>query len=204
MQALDWNGDGRDDLLLRGTTNWLVAVSQGDSVGPLEDTGIPHENAPAVAGRDLDGDGLEDIAIKSSTQIRAAFATGRCRTCWRPWRMASASVRSSRTGPLTDAAVHTAGSTASWPDPHLQTNDLVVTRLRATDGSGEGGQVVTTFRYEGFRAQYPGPGIARIPESHPDGNRGWRVADVGARPGGRISRSPACPSPSSFSGRRAP
>ena len=158
VQALDWNSDGRDDLLLRGTTNWLVAISQGDSVGPLEDTGIPHESAPAVAGRDLDGDGLEDIALKSSSQIRVRFRNGSM-----PDLLASVAdgfgVGAEFTyRPLTDAAVHTPGSTASWPDPHLQTNDLVVSRLRATDGSGEGGQVVTTFRYEGFRGNTQGRG----------------------------------------------
>ena len=158
VQALDWNSDGRDDLLLRGTTNWLVAISQGDSVGPLEDTGIPHESATAVAGRDLDGDGLEDIALKSSGQIRVRFRNGSM-----PDLLASVAdgfgVGAEFTyRPLTDAAIHTPGSTASWPDPHLQTNDLVVSRLRATDGSGEGGQVVTTFRYEGFRGNTQGRG----------------------------------------------
>jgi RHS repeat-associated protein len=158
VQALDWNGDGRDDLLLRGTTNWLVAVSQGDSVGPLEDTGIPHEDARAVAGRDLDGDGLEEIALKASGQIRVRFRNGKI-----PDLLASVAdgfgVGAEFTyRPLTDAAVHTAGTTASWPDPHLQTNDLVVTRLRTTDGSGEGGQIATTFRYEGFRGNAQGRG----------------------------------------------
>ncbi len=158
VQALDWNGDGRDDLLLRGTANWLVAVSQGDSVAPLEDTGIRHEDAAAVAGRDLDGDGLEDIALKSSAQISVRFRNGSM-----PDLLASVAdgfgVGAEFTyRPLTDSAVHTAGSTNGWPDPHLQTNDLVVTRLRATDGSGDGGRVTSTFRYEGLRGNTQGRG----------------------------------------------
>ena len=36
----------------RGATNWHVAISLGDSVAPFADTGIPHENAAAITGRE--------------------------------------------------------------------------------------------------------------------------------------------------------
>ena len=157
-EALDWNGDGRDDVLLRGTTNWLVALSLGDAVAPFLDTGTPHEGAAAIAGRDLDGDGLDDIALKASTQIRARFRTGPM-----PDLLTSATDGFGVTAifafrPLTDAAVHAAGASAGWPDPHLQTNDLVVSQLSTTDGTGKGYRSTTEFRYEGLRGNLQGRG----------------------------------------------
>ena len=156
--ALDWNGDGRDDVLTRGTATWLVAISLGDSVAPFEDTGIAHENAAAIAGRDLNGDRLDDIALKAPDGIRARFRNG-------PMPDLLASVADGfgigaefSYRPLTDSIVYKAGSAAGWPDPSRQSNDLVVSRLRATDGSGEGGWIVTTFRYEGLRRNAQGRG----------------------------------------------
>ena len=158
LEALDWNGDGRDDVLLRGPANWLVAMSLGDAVAPLEDTGIPHEGAVAIAGRDLDGDGLEDIAQKTDSQIRARFRNGGVPDLLRT-ATDGFGVRAEFTyRPLTDAAVHTAGSSIGWPDSDRQTNELVVFRLRTTDGSGEGGDNLTVFRYEGLRGNVQGRG----------------------------------------------
>ena len=127
-------------------------------MAPFSDTGIPHEGAAAIAGRDLDGDGLDDIALKTSAQIRARFRTGPA-----PDLLASATdgfgvaaIFAFR--PLTDVIVHAAGTSAGWPDPHLQTNDLVVSQLSATDGTGKGYRSTTEFRYEGLRGNLQGRG----------------------------------------------
>ena len=157
-QALDWNGDGRDDVLLRGTTNWLVALSLGDSVAPFADTGIPHEGGFAITGRDLDGDGLGDIVARNSTQFRARFRSGPV-----PDLLASATDgfgvgAKFQYRPLTDSGIHVAGAPAGWPDPSLQTNDLVVSELRQTDGTGKSYWSTAEFRYEGLRGNVQGRG----------------------------------------------
>ncbi|HKX58891.1 MAG TPA: RHS repeat-associated core domain-containing protein [Steroidobacteraceae bacterium] len=156
--TLDWNGDGRDDVLLRGDTTWQVALSLGDAIAPIEDTGIPHEDALAIAGRDLDGDGLEDIAHRTSSQIRARFRAGPI-----PDLLTSATdgfgvIARFIYRPLTNASVYTAGSPAGWPEPSLQTNDVVVNELRTTDGTGNGGIQRTAMSYEGLRANVQGRG----------------------------------------------
>ncbi|HET9268590.1 MAG TPA: RHS repeat-associated core domain-containing protein, partial [Vicinamibacterales bacterium] len=158
MLGLDWNGDGRDDLLTRGQRNWMVAVSLGDSATPFADTGVPHEASPAIAGRDLDGDGLQDIAVLTPGQLRARFRSGVV-----PDLLAGAidgfGISTAFTyGPLTDPGLYARGSAATWPEPAVQTNELVVAALATTDGSGEGRLSSAQFRYVGLRRNVQGRG----------------------------------------------
>jgi RHS repeat-associated protein len=156
--ALDWNGDGRDDILLRGQTSWMVALSQADAVAPLIDTGIPHEGSQAIAGRDLDGDGLDDIALRSTTQVRVRFRSGPAPDLLTGVADGFGVAARFAYRPLTDAELHVPGGAAGWPEPFIQTNDQVVSELRVTDGSGDGGTVRTSFRYEGLRLNLQGRG----------------------------------------------
>ena len=158
LHAHDWNGDGREDILLRGTANWMVAISRGDSLAPIADTGVPHENAEAIAGRDVDGDGLQDLAQRTASQVRLRLRTGPV-----PDLLIAASDGFGVTAefsynPLTDAAVHKVGSDAVYPDQDLQTANLVVSRLTTTDGSGRGRTVSEVMRYEGLRRNVLGRG----------------------------------------------
>jgi len=158
LEAHDWNGDGRDDLLLRGSATWMVALSRGDSLAPLSGTGVPHEDAPAITGRDLDGDGLQDLALGTTSQFRVRFRTGAV-----PDLLVAAidgfDVSAQFVyGPLTDAAVHTMGDDAAYPEQDLQSADLVVTKLDTTDGSGKAQTASTGFRYEGLRRNVLGRG----------------------------------------------
>jgi len=158
LQVHDWNADGRDDLLLRGATHWMVAVSRGDSVAPFVDTGIAHQDLPSYAGFDLDGDGLDDLAVRDGNQERPRLHQGPL-----PDLLRAASdgfgVRAEFTyAPLTDPSVHSAGSGAIWPEQDVQTNDSVVALLRTTNGTGSGQVSSTAFRYEGLRRNVLGRG----------------------------------------------
>jgi len=159
LQVHDWNGDGRDDLLLRGTATWQVALSRGDGVAPLADTGVTHLSLPALTGRDLDGDGLQDIALQEANAMRLRLRDGAV-----PDLLLAATdgfgvkaIFSYK--PLTDRTVHTAGSGAAWPDQDVQTNDNVVALLKTTDGTGRGYLATTAFEYEGLRRDARGRGI---------------------------------------------
>jgi RHS repeat-associated protein len=159
LQVHDWNADGRDDLLLRGTQTWQVALSRGDSVAPLLDTGIQHANLPTATGRDFDGDGLQDFAVQDGGTLRLRLRDGAI-----PDLLLSATdgfgVRALFTyEPLTDPAVHAAGSGAAWPEQDVQTNDNVVALLRTSDGTGRGYLASTGFRYEGLRRSAHGRGM---------------------------------------------
>lgn len=159
FQVHDWNNDGRDDLLLRGTTNWQVALSRGDSVAPPIDSGVPHEGLPTLSGRDIDGDGLQDFVMQAASTMRVRLRDGPL-----PDVLQSAidgfGLRAIFTyKPLTDPAVHVAGSGAKWPEQDVQTNDNVVALLKTSDGTGRGYLSSTAYRYEGLRRDARGRGI---------------------------------------------
>jgi hypothetical protein len=156
--ALDWNADGLDDLLVRGTSRWLVAASRGDSAGPFEDTSAAHEDAPALAGRDLDGDGLEDIATFTATQLRARYRNGAMPDLLASARDGFGVSASFSYAPLTAPGLHQQGSSAAWPDQDVQTGEPVVASLSTTDGSGTGSTSIARFRYEGRRRNVQGRG----------------------------------------------
>ena len=158
MQSHDWNADGRDDIVLRGTVNWLVAISRGDSFAPIVNTGLPHQDLPAYSGVDIDGDGLDDFL-----QLEEDFVRPKLRKGPLPDLLLTASdgfgVKARFTyRPLTDQSVHAAGTGAAWPEQDAQTNDTVVSLLRITDGAGHGQTSSIGFRYEGLRRNALGRG----------------------------------------------
>ena len=158
LHAHDWNGDGREDLLLRGSTGWMVALSRGDSLAPVASTGVPHEDAAAITGRDLDGNGLHDLVVRTSSQVRLRLKSGPLPDLLLAATDGFGVSAEFAYGPLTEAAVHAIGDSATYPDQDLQTADAVVTRLATTDGSGKGRLASASFHYEGFRRNVQGRG----------------------------------------------
>ena len=158
LQAHDWNGDGREDLLLRGATNWMVALSRGDSLAPLADTGVPHEAAKAITGRDLDGNGLHDLVVRTESQVRLRLKSGPLPDLLLAATDGFGVSAEFAYGPLTDATVHKIGSDAAYPEQDIQTADSVVTGLATTDGSGKARLASSRFNYEGFRRNVQGRG----------------------------------------------
>ncbi|MBA2237084.1 MAG: VCBS repeat-containing protein, partial [Lysobacter sp.] len=76
---LDYDGDGRDDLFLRGQTQWLGYRSNGDATNPFVESDMLAELAqpiPAGATRDaepqhadVNGDGLIDLVYSTGTGL---------------------------------------------------------------------------------------------------------------------------------------
>lgn len=159
LHSHDWNGDGRDDLLLRGATTWTVAVSHGDSLSATSDTQIPHDGSTSVVTTDADGDGLQDLVTRVSGQLRLRRHKGS-----RPDLMLAAmdgfGVGAEYTyRPLTDTSVYTRGANAVYPEQDMQTAAHVVSRLAVTDGSGLGTTAATEYSYEGLRRHLLGRGV---------------------------------------------
>jgi RHS repeat-associated protein len=158
MLSLDWNGDGLDDLLVRGSSRWLVATSRGDTASAFLDTGAAHESAPALAGRDLDGDGLDDIATFTTTQLRARYRNGPVPDLLKTARDGFGVSATFSYAPLTTPGVHEQDDSAAWPEQDTQSGEAVVAALATTDGSGTGSTSTASFRYEGQRRNVQGRG----------------------------------------------
>jgi hypothetical protein len=159
LQAHDWNGDGRDDVLLRGAATWRVAVSKGDTLAAISDTQVPHDGSTLAIAADADGDGLQDFVTRVSAQLRLRRHKG-----LRPDLLLSAAdgfgvgaVFTYR--PLTDASVYTRGADAVYPEQDMQSSAYVVSQLAVTDGSGRGTMTATVYSYEGLRRHLLGRGL---------------------------------------------
>ncbi|HEY7739291.1 MAG TPA: FG-GAP-like repeat-containing protein, partial [Steroidobacteraceae bacterium] len=158
LSAHDWNGDGRDDILLRGATTWQVAISNGDSFTTIVDTGLPHGGAFTALAPDANGDGLRDLLEQVGGQLRLRLRNGPI-----PDLLLSATdgfgVAAAFTyRPLTDASSYTRGPDAAYPEQTVQSPALVVSQLARSDGSGTGGLAVTRYSYEGLRRNLLGRG----------------------------------------------
>jgi RHS repeat-associated protein len=68
VAALDWNGDGRTDLLVANGTTLGVYLSTGTGIaGTMLTTSVPYSSAGQYFQFDIDGDGLDDLGYKSAT-----------------------------------------------------------------------------------------------------------------------------------------
>jgi RHS repeat-associated protein len=156
--AMDWNGDGKQDLLLRGASTWQVVLSAGDWLLPPANTGIPLGAAQGVAVADTNGDGLDDLLVRSSSQLLLRLHTGP-----QPDLLLSATdgfgvAAAFSYAPLTQPGVHVRRSNAVYPERDLQDARSVVVAVTTTDGSGLGTPTTTTYAYEGLREHVLGRG----------------------------------------------
>ena len=156
--AHDWNGDGKDDLLFPGATNWLVSISNGDSLAPIVDTGISRNGSDTTFAVDANGDGLTDVLTRTGSLLYRRLHNGT-----RPDVLLTATDGFGVTAaftyrPLTDPAVYTRGSGAVYPEQDQQPSAYVVSELSTTDGTGLGSMTATRYSYQGLRRQLMGRG----------------------------------------------
>ena len=157
--AYDWNNDGRDDLLLSGTRNWSVVLSNGDSLAPAVDTGIATNGANMALAFDANGDGLTDLVTRSGSVLYRRLRNGP-----KPDILLSATDGFGVTAtfayrPLTDASVYTRGTGAIYPEQDQQSSAYVVSELDMTDGTALGSVTATRYSYQGLRRHLLGRGI---------------------------------------------
>jgi RHS repeat-associated protein len=67
--AMDWDGDGRTDLLVQNGTNLGVYLSTGNGIGSLVSTSIPYSSTTTYFTFDANGDGLDDFGYRTSSGV---------------------------------------------------------------------------------------------------------------------------------------
>lgn len=67
--AMDWNGDGRTDLLVENGTTVGVYLSEGNNISSLISTSIPYNSSDAYFSFDANGDQLNDLGVYASPGI---------------------------------------------------------------------------------------------------------------------------------------
>ncbi len=156
--AVDYNGDGRDDLFYRTAASaWQVVLSSGGSLLPAASTGIAHGGAVGMAFADFTGDGLRDALTILNGQFRVRQHTGSLPDLLLAVTDGFGVAAAFEYAPLT-AGLHTRLSGAAYPDRDLQDTRQVVAALSVSDGSGTGAMTTYRYRYEGLRANSAGRG----------------------------------------------
>lgn len=67
--AMDWDGDGRTDILVQNGSTIGVYLSQGDGISSLQTTSIPYNSSDLYAAFNADGDGLDDLAVYGGSAV---------------------------------------------------------------------------------------------------------------------------------------
>ena len=155
--VVDWDGDGRSDILVAGTSEWLVCRSLGTMLETCRSAGMAPVGAsgPTVV-LDANGDGLTDFVHADSVLRFRAHDAGA------PDLLAAAvdghGVRAEfEYATLARADVHTVGRVAVYPVVDYAAPALVVSRLTGSDGVG--GTFRLSYTYEGAKLHALGRGF---------------------------------------------
>jgi len=159
--AIDWDGDGRADILETGSgsgADWGVARSTGDTLGAWTDTGIVAPLTAQVA--DLTGDGLNDLVYAVSTtalktrvhsgvtpDLATAF-TDAYGVTYKPSYVAL---------PQASASIYVKGSSQVYPQQDYDGPVIVTQSAIMPDGIG--GTYTKSFEYTGAVLNLQGRGI---------------------------------------------
>lgn len=155
--VVDWDGDGRTDLLIPGASEWLACRSLGTLIETCRGTGLASSGVLAnSAVLDADGDGLADLAVVASSSRFRPHLPGRADLL-----VAAEDGHGVRAefeySPLTRPGVHVASRTSTYPVADYAAPALVVSRLSASDGAG--GTYRLDYAYEGAKTHALGRGF---------------------------------------------
>jgi YD repeat-containing protein len=171
--VVDWDGDGRSDLLVPGTSEWLVCRSLGTMLETCKSSGmgpVGASGSPVVL--DANGDGLTDfVHADPALRFRAHDAGA-------PDLLFSAvdghGVRAEfEYATLTRADVHVVGRVSVHPVVDHVAPALIVSRLTKSDGVG--GTFRLSYTYEGAKVHTLGRGFLGFARQSEMDSRGGTV-----------------------------
>ena len=150
VQTLDWDGDGRTDLLVVNGSDLGVYLSQGTGQPTLTSTTFPYVSGCTYLWMDENGDGLDDLGCWAQTGSKAvtyylhngnsdlatSFADGFGNSA-KPTYL-----------PLSDTGYSTAGYTPTFPNAVYSGSLYVVTSATLSDPSSSTGATYNqTYSY---------------------------------------------------------
>jgi RHS repeat-associated protein len=161
--GLDWDSDGRTDLLIGSAANPpQLFRSQGESVAAPVTTGIVVTNDTLGIVLDQNGDGLDDLMNLAGTAPNATVTAG-LHNGTGTWPDLATNftdgygVSAAPTYISIARSNYTKGSGASYPEQDIQPAMYVVSQVAASDGNA--GTYQQTFSYTGARQNTQGRGF---------------------------------------------
>ena len=147
--AIDWDGDGRTDLLqptTGATPDWAVSHSLGNSMSTFTDTSIPIGGATTALVGDFSGDGIGDLTYNVSTALKSRIHSGVAADLATSFADAYGVTYSPSYIALAHAAssVYAKGSSQVYPQQDYDGPFNVVPSYTASDGIG-GTYTMTSF-----------------------------------------------------------
>jgi RHS repeat-associated protein len=159
--AMDWNSDGRTDVLVQNGANFGVLLSTGTTFAPLLTTSIPVSTqlAQNVFVLDVDGDGQDDVGTWDATGIKLY----RHNSPAMPPDLAASITDGYGVGVTLAYASNAARTENSYPNPAYPERDyrgpmILCSSVTATSGASDGSVATFTrsFDYYGARSDVSG------------------------------------------------
>jgi YD repeat-containing protein len=176
LAAVDWDGDGRTDLIASNGTTLGVYLSTGAGITTLQTTSIPYSSTCKYVTMNVNGDGMDDLGCYSQTgtnpltyylhnahaDLASSFADGYGVTYTPTYVPLSAS-----------GGVYTKGTSSVFPNQDYIGANYVVSSYISTDGIG--GTFPTTYSYAGGAINLQGRGFQGFTTvSKTDGRTGFK------------------------------
>ncbi|MFC4313275.1 toxin TcdB middle/N-terminal domain-containing protein [Steroidobacter flavus] len=196
LGAMDWNSDGRADLLVENGTNIGVLLSMGNGFAPVLPTSIPvsTQNRLNVVVLDVDGDGQHDLVTWDQAGI---YLYKHASPQMPPDLLASVTdgFGANATFAYASNANRTDPTTvASYPERDYRGPLMMVSSVTTTSGATDGSAATNTrsFTYYGPRIDVTGRGFLGFSQLRITDSRNTLVRDIYMRTGfpfaGRVYR----------------
>jgi len=157
-RPVDYNNDGRMDVLFPDAGAWWVYQSTGEGFDAI-DTGVANIGFDATFLMDVNGDGMQDIVSAYNGVWNVRLHAGQVPDQVTGIINGTGLATTISYGPLTDAAVYTKGTSA---DPLQAERDFQVPLYVATQtgiDDGTGGRRLTDYSYAGAILNLQGRGL---------------------------------------------
>jgi RHS repeat-associated protein len=181
--AVDWNSDGRTDLLVENGANFGVLLSTGTTFAPMLPTSIPvsTQSATNVFVIDMDGDGQHDVGTWDSSGVQL-------------YKHASAGIPPDLVASITDGygvsvsfayasnadRTETQYPSVTYPERDYRGPLIMVSSVTTTSGASDGSAATyaRTFSYYGARTDVTGRGFLGFTQIRTTDSRNSIVRDV--------------------------